>query len=107
MKNFIQDGQHLDYTHNAVVVSGQTILIGTKIGVALKDYAANEAGVYRVAGVFGLPKKAADAPAAGAALYWDNTNKYLTVTASGNTYAGWAFAPAAGADATVAIKVNN
>jgi predicted RecA/RadA family phage recombinase len=107
MKNFIQDGQHLDYASTAAVVSGQAILIGTKIGVAMKDYAANELGIYRVTGVIELPKKAADAPAVGAALYWDNTNKYLTVTASGNTYAGWAFAAAAGAAATVVTKINN
>lgn len=107
MKNFIQDGAHIDYAHTAAVVSGQTILIGTKIGVAMKDYAANEAGVYRVTGVIGIPKKAGDTPAAGAALYWDNTSKYLTTTASGNTYAGWAFAAALSADATVAAKINN
>ena len=107
MKNFIQEGQHMDYANTAAVVSGQAILIGIKLGVSLKDYAVNELGAYRVTGVISLPKKAADAPAAGAALYWDNTNKYITVTAAGNTYAGWAFAAAAGADSTVAIKINN
>lgn len=107
MKNFIQEGHHLDHAHTAAVVSGQVILIGTKIGVAMKDLAANEQGAYRVTGVIAVPKKAGDAPATGAALYWDNTAKNLTVTAGGNTYAGWAFAPAAAGDATVACKVNN
>jgi predicted RecA/RadA family phage recombinase len=42
----------------------------------------------------------------GAALYWDNTNSRLTTTASGNTYAGYAFAAAGNGVTTVNIKLN-
>ena len=42
----------------------------------------------------------------GAKLYWDNTNKVLTTTASGNTIVGVAAAAAASGDATVAILLN-
>lgn len=107
MKNFKQEGQHMDYTPTVAVVSGQVVLVGIKIGVAIADIAANTPGVLRVTGVIGIPKKAGDTPAQGVALYWDNTNKYLTTTASGNTYAGWAFAAAASGDPTVDTKINN
>lgn len=107
MKNFKQEGHHMDYTPGTAVVSGQMVKVGTKVGVAIADIAIGEKGALRVTGVVGYTKKAGDAPAQGAALYWDDTAKNLTVTSSGNTYAGWAFAAAAGGDATVDIKLNN
>lgn len=107
MKNFNSEGHHVDHTPTAAVTSGQVVLIGTRIGVAMADIAANATGALRVTGCFDLPKKAGDAPSQGAALYWDNTNKYFTTTASGNTYGGWAVKPAAGGDATVTTKINN
>ncbi|WP_444668575.1 capsid cement protein [Cereibacter changlensis] len=39
-------------------------------------------------GVFDLPKAGAQAWALGAAIYWDDTNKLCTTTASGNTLIG-------------------
>ena len=44
--------------------------------------------------------------AAGALLYWDNTNKRLTTTASGNTLAGFAVAAAGSGVTTVQIRLN-
>ena len=106
MKNFKQVGDHMDYTPTADVASGAMVLVGTKVGIAIADIPANTTGALRMTGVASYAKKAADAPAQGAALYWDNTAKNLTVTASGNTYAGFAFAAAAGAATTVDIKLN-
>lgn len=106
MKNFIQEGNHMDHTPTAALTSGQMVLVGARVGIAIADIPANTPGVLRMTGVASVPKKAADAPAQGALLYWDNTAKNLTVTSSGNTLAGYAFAAAAGADATVSIKLN-
>lgn len=107
MKSYKSEGHHVDHTPSSAVTGGAVVLIGTKIGVAIADIAANALGALRVVGVVGLPKKAADTFVQGAATYWDNTNKYITSTSAGNTYAGWAAAPAAGSDATVDVKINN
>jgi len=103
---FVQPGTVLDYTPGSAVTSGQVVLIGVRIGVALKDIAANATGPLQVAGVFNIAKLSTDVVAPGAALYWDNTNSRLTTTASGNTLAGFAAAAAGNGATTVAIKLN-
>lgn len=105
-KLFIQPGNVLDHTPAAAVASGDVVVIGARVGVALADIAANATGSLQVTGVFQLAKKAADTVAQGALVYWDATNKYITTTASGNTLAGFA-ASAAGATTTaVNVKLN-
>ncbi len=104
---YIQDGNHINHTPGSAVTSGQVVLVGTKIGVAIADIAANDTGALRVVGVFSLTKLSTDNVTKGAALYWDNANSRLTTTASGNTYAGWATEAAGSGVATVNIKINN
>lgn len=106
MKNYIQPGEVIDHTAAAAILSGGLVLIGTKVGAAETDIALNATGSVRVEGVVDVPKLATDVVAQGAALYLDNANKRLTVTASGNTYAGYAFAAAGNGVATVLVKLN-
>ena len=101
-----QPGDVIDYTAGATIASGDVLVIGTKVGVALTAIANGSVGSIQVVGVFTLAKKSGDTVAQGAALYWDATNKYLTTTSTGNTLAGYAF-NAAGSSATVAdVKLN-
>lgn len=106
MNTFKQIGDHMDHTPGAAVANSAVVLVGTKIGVAIAAIAANTPGTLRVTGVAALPKKAGDTPAQGAAVYWDNTAKYITTTVGSNTYAGYAFAAALSGDATVDVKLN-
>lgn len=106
MKNLIQAGLTIDHTPTAARASGAVTLIGTKIGVAAADVAANTPGVFYVEGVFKVPAKSTDTPAQGAALYWDNSARELTTTASGNTYAGYAYEAKASGVTSIAIKIN-
>jgi predicted RecA/RadA family phage recombinase len=105
-KKYIQPGEVLDYTAGANIASGDVVLVGVRVGVALADIANGATGPVQVSGVFELTKLSTDAPVQGALLYWDNTNKRLTTTASGNTLAGYAFKGAASGLATVQIKLN-
>jgi predicted RecA/RadA family phage recombinase len=107
MKNSISTGSVVPHTPTAAVTSGLMVLLGTRVGVAVADIAANATGSLQVVGEFLVPKLSTDSGAQGAALYWDNTNKRLTTTAAGNTYAGWATRPFASGDASVYIKINN
>lgn len=106
MKNAVSHGNVLMHTPTAAVASGAMVLIGTKVGVAVADIAANTAGPVQVVGVFQIAKLSTDNVAQGAALHWDNTNRRLTTSASGNTYAGFAESAAGAGTSTVNIKIN-
>ena len=107
MKNAVSSGNVIPYTAGADLASGAVVLVGTKVGVATSSIANGSAGSIQVTGVFSIAKLSTDVVAQGAALYWDNTNKRLTVTASGNTYAGWATAAAGNGATTVNAKIND
>lgn len=107
MKNALSHGNVLSYTATgAAVTSGQMVLMGARVGVAIADIALNASGSVQVVGEFRITKLTTDVVAQGALLYWDNTNKRLTTTASGNTLAGFATQAAGNTDTTVAIKIN-
>ena len=99
-----QKGEVLDYTASAAVENGEVVSLGTRIGVAGEDIAAGETGHLHVVGVFEM-EKAAGAVTMGAALYYDATAKKITTTATSNTPAGYAAAPAASGDETVLVKL--
>lgn len=105
-KNYIQPGEVLDVTLAAAAVSGTAYLLTKRIGVALANGEIGDVVPHQVMGVFKLPKLTTDAPALGALLYWDDTNKRLTTTSTSNTQAGYAAAPAINGDTTVNIQLN-
>ena len=107
-KNYVQEGDVFDYANasGSTIISGTPVLIGARLGVALADIANGATGSVQVEGVFTIAKLGTDNVAAGALLYWDNTNKRLTATASGNTLAGFAVAAAGSGVASVNIKIN-
>lgn len=103
---YVQPGEVMDYVAAANIVSGQVLLIGVRVGVALAAIASGSKGSVGMSGVFTVAKLTTDVVAQGAALYWDNANSRLTTTASGNTLAGYAFEAAGNGATTVNIKLN-
>ena len=114
--NRVQPGQVIYWTNatGSAVVSGQVVVIGTIVGVALQDIANGDSGDVAVDEVFTLPK-ATGAITQGARVYWDADGDPLggtagtgaiTTTAASNTLAGYAFAAAAEAATTVDVKLN-
>ena len=103
---YVMSGDVIDYVAPAAIVSGQVLLIGTRIGVALANIANGATGAVRMLGIFTIAKLTTDVVAAGALLYWDNTNFRLTTNASGNTLAGFATAAAGNGVTTVEISIN-
>lgn len=104
-KNFVQTGNSLQHTAAADLIAGQAFLLGALLAVAEDDADTGELVEAHVRGVFNIPK-AAQAVTIGAKLYWDDTNKVVTTTASGNTLCGTAAAAAASGDAAVAVSLN-
>ncbi|MFD2855403.1 DUF2190 family protein [Seohaeicola zhoushanensis] len=64
---------------------------GTLFGVCAGSIADGETGEIKTTGVFELPKVGSQAWTVGAKVYWDDTNKVCTTTATANTLIGVAY----------------
>lgn len=105
MINKIQKGNRIRVTATTAVSAGDFVMIGIIAGVAMTSAAVGEDFIADLKGVFEVPKLATDVVTQGEQLYWDSTNKVMTVTATNNTKVGPAFAAAAATDTTVLIRL--
>lgn len=103
---YVMSGGVIDYVAGSAVTSGQVLLIGVRVGVALAAIASGATGAVRMLGIFTIAKLSTDVVTVGAALYWDNTNSRMTLTSAGNTLAGFATAAAGNGVTTVEISIN-
>lgn len=107
MKNYIQPGDTLELTApSGGVVSGTGYLIGALFVVAAVTAAEGATFAAKVTGVISLAKVSAQAWTEGAKVYWDNTAKNVTTTASGNTLIGVAAAVANNPSSTGLVRLN-
>ena len=105
MRNYIQPGDSLALAvpYAPGVSSGEGMLVGALFGVAAVDGAQNAVIECQTKGVFDLAKEPALAITAGARVFWDNTNRRITTSATGNFAVGIATQAALAADATVRV----
>lgn len=105
MKNSVNNGTSKRITAAANIVSGQAVVNGVLLGVALGDILAGAEGVIVIEGVFELPKAAAAVIADGAALNWDiSAGEFGTGAPAAGDLVGCAVAmSAAGAGATTVL----
>jgi len=82
--------QHTNATSTAIA-SGDVVVLGNEIGIAVSDIAVGATGVVERCGVHELAATSADAWADGAQLYWDAATEMLTDTAAANPLAGKAY----------------
>jgi predicted RecA/RadA family phage recombinase len=107
MKNYVQSGGTLTLTApTGGVVGGQGYLIGAVFVVAVASAAEGKPFAGKTIGVFEMAKTAAQAVTEGALIYWDNTNRLVTTTSSGNTKIGAASQAALAADAAALVRLN-
>ena len=85
------------------ILSGQGMLVGALFGVAAVDGAQNAVIEIATKGVFDLAKEPSLAIGAGARVFWDNANRRITTTATGNFQVGLAVQAALAADTTARI----
>ena len=106
MKNFIQDGNTINYTVAGTPVKGGELrMVGDVAAVAVTDGAVGETIAMHVTGVYELPK-GTGAITQGAAVYADAGGTGIVATAEGNKFAGYAWEEAAAEAATVLVKIN-
>jgi predicted RecA/RadA family phage recombinase len=106
MKNYIQEGETMNYTAGAAITAGQMVLVTGVVGIAVSDCASGAVGVMATMGVFEVAKEGTDAPAQGQIMYYNATNGTATVTASSNKVIGYAWAAAASGDSTVQVRLS-
>jgi predicted RecA/RadA family phage recombinase len=106
MKNFIEDGKVLNYkVTGAAVKSGDIVIAGKLVGIAVTDGAVGDIIAVAIDGVYSLPK-ASGALAQGAAAYVITADGTITGTATSNTFIGYVWKAAAAGDATVEVKLS-
>jgi len=88
MKNYVQPGNTITLTAPYDVASGDGLLVGTIFGVATGAAVNGDPIETALVGVFDLKKVGSQAWDAGDKVYWDNTNKQATKTATDNTPIG-------------------
>ncbi|MCZ8148394.1 MAG: DUF2190 family protein [Roseomonas sp.] len=108
MRNYVQPGNSLAIAvpYAGGILSGQGVLVGALFGVAASDGAQNAIIEAATQGVFDITKEPALAITAGARVFWDNTNRRITTTATGNFQVGIASLAALAADTTVRVWLN-
>jgi len=108
LKNHVSNGATITLTAPYQVSAGGGALVGSIFGVATNDYASGDDGEFQVVGVFDLTREtgAGTGWSQGTLIYWDNTNKRVTKTATGNKLIGVATKAAADGDATGRGRLN-
>jgi predicted RecA/RadA family phage recombinase len=106
MKNFIQTGDTLTVIAPANVLSGQAVLVGALFGIAGNDALQGTQVEIKRTGVYSLAATTADTGAAGAKIYWDNTAKRLTTTATNNTLVGALTAAKGGTETSATVLLD-
>ncbi len=107
MLNMVKEGNVITMAAPANVTSGEGVVVGGLFGVATATVLSGADVELLVEGVVSLPK-AAGSISPGVLLYWDNTNKRATTTASGNRPIGYHAGKAANAgsaDAAILVKL--
>lgn len=106
MKNKVQSGNVISVIAPYLALSGQGVLVGALFGVASID-AANGAPVeIDRTGVYTLAANTADTGTVGTKMYWDNTNRRLTTTATNNTLVGALAVAKGGSDTTATVLLD-
>ncbi len=109
MKNRVSNSDVIDITSPiGGTVSGVGVLIGSLFGIAVLTTAAGDVLPIHTTGIFDHIKEGAgsgQAFAVGDAVYWDNTNKRMTKTSSGNTKVGYAVLAALTTDVVVRVRL--
>jgi predicted RecA/RadA family phage recombinase len=107
MKNYVQGDENIKVTAPRAVNAGDGVLVGNLFGLAI-DTAANGADVVLCTeGVFDITALSTDTGTVGTKVYWDDTNHYVTVTATSNHFIGVLTAAKANGNATARVRLSD
>lgn len=111
--NYVEKGDTLEYSNTgAAISSGDVVVVGQQIGIALTDIAATTGvGTLAMEGVFTVPKVSAAVIAQGESVIWDASagafDDNLATPAAGDVSNACTAWEAKGASTTtIAVKLN-
>jgi predicted RecA/RadA family phage recombinase len=108
MKNFVQEGNTLDYVAGATHAGGAVVRVGNVLGVNAYDVTSGQEGVLHF-GVFVVPKVSGAVIARGETLLWDASagafDDNLATPATGDVGGATAFAYEAAGNGVTTIAV--
>jgi predicted RecA/RadA family phage recombinase len=110
MKNWIQEGETLDYTAPSNVVSGQLVQIGNLHGVVVADIASGAVGAVNLEGVYTFPKltsASADACTLGGPVYFSSGSVSGSDSSGTRKLVGHSIEAAAQAVTSVRVRLQN
>jgi len=99
------EGNSMPYTPSSAVTGGDVVVVGTIVGVAPVDIAANALGSLDIEGIFEVANLTTDVVAAGDVLYWDAGNSRSTKIASTHKVLGFATTAAGNGVVVVEVKL--
>jgi len=104
----VQEGKRIDHILAGAVDVGDVVPLGTgMIGIASTSGLAGEMIVLEIESVYEIAATTADAVTEGALLYFNETSREVTTTATSNTRAGRAVSAKTAATAgSVLVKIN-
>lgn len=102
----VSDGCTLTVAAPYDVASGAGALVGSIFGVAHDAALSGADVVLNLTGEYTLAKTSAQAWTVGARIYWDDTNKVCTTTATSNKFIGNATAVAANPSGTGSVRLS-
>lgn len=105
-KNFVQNGKTISVSNTGkdAVKSGDPVVVGARVAVAITDIPAGSVGDGFATGVFLLPKLAADDIAAGTLVFLKAGNIQLDKTDAVPASVAWENAGTG--DTVVEVKIN-
>lgn len=106
MQSFSQPGDVITAPAPYDRLSGEAALIGSLVCVAAGTVLNTVSAEWKTSGVFSLAKATGETWAIGDALYWNNTNKNFTKTATGAYRAGAALSVQASGDTKGMVRLN-
>ena len=110
MKNYVQNGDYVEFTAGATITSGQLVQVGDLHGVSVTDVANGAKGTLAMEGVFTLPKltaAAGDACTAGGPVYFSSGSVSGSDSSGTRKLVGHSLAAAAQAATTVQVRLAN
>jgi predicted RecA/RadA family phage recombinase len=110
MKNYVQNGDYVEFTAGATITSGQLVQVGSLHGVSVTDVANGAKGTLAMEGVFTLPKltaAAGDACTAGGPVYFSSGSVSGSDSSGTRKLVGHSLAAAAQAVTTVQVRLAN
>ena len=108
MNSFRGQGHRSDYTNgtSVAVASGDVVVLGNEIGIAVTAVAVGATGTLERSGVHELDALAAGAWVDGAQLYWDAAQLELTAVVAANPLAGKAWGAKVALTTVAQVLVN-